>query len=942
SRILRELRRSGHVASALVTQSGPGISYVLTGPEQDATAELVSRAAQTAQQALETLARLNRSLLRELGRKATLRIGIAVGLWPRPSAEATHLAIFANSSQAGRQAAAMAEASAPNAIALSAEAATFLQDSYDLKPLEPGRDRRLPAAVLNLGRARGDHQIPVGFPTTSKELIGRATERVQLEAWLDNRRGGVCYLEAEAGMGKTRLVEHLVSHAKPDLHVLTGKCEPYRNGVSYAPLVDMLSGVQTPDTPASRQLQCMLGLRPPANASERALVDLEPPDLRGELFGCVHEHLATLCFERPVLLIVEDVHWLDLSTLDLIEFLLPFVLDAPIKLLLVARAEMPGPHRALIRKAARVSGDRYMQVNFGGLSEPDSMALMRDLLQTPSLPVGLWPLLTKCAGHPLSLEESLRYLIEHGWLLRVGQNWQLAKHVGALPSEFRDLLLGRLERLDGETLHVLQAAAVLGEMFERAVLNRVAPGSDLSRRLRELEERGWLLAVNDRRTQYRFKHTLTREIIYATLLASKRQVLHQRAGEALEALYQDADEHVELLAQHFAGSALREKSIRYQVQAGQKSAARQALAEALAFYQGALESLNGAASPWRLQIALGLADVHLARGEPNSIIEALTQLLDDGLTPAQRAACLLRLGAAQRDIGELDAALQHFTAALELAPKQERPALLLGRAQTHFDRHELEAAESYALQVLEDTGPGLHAEALGLLGGIAYRRGDIQTAADHVAQSLALHRGRGNRGGAAAAYANLGVLAAMRDDPVAARDNFTLSLELRTALGDAHGTAVVCNNLGQLEQKSGNLEAAGQYLERAIKIARHAELARVLVQSLANLGAVQTEAGQLEAAKAYLDEAETLGRRYGFDDLRYETLCHRAAWAVEVGDYVTAEHDAREALAGAQDLEAVDLVAKVRRVLEHIPQGSDLGADTTATEFDADSVERGQ
>ncbi len=336
---------------------------------------------------------------------------------------------------------------------------------------------------------------------------------------------------------------------------------------------------------------------PPASADERALLKLAPGDLRSELFGSLREHLSALSAERPLLLVFEDIHWLDLSTLDLMEFLLPFALDAPIRLLLVARAEMPGPHRALIRKAARLGNDRFLQISFGGLSTADSTALARDLLQTGELPAGLWALLAVYAGHPLSLEETLRFLVEIGWLRRADQTWQLAEHAHALPGEIRDLLLGRLERLDGETLHVLQAAAVLGETFDRAVLNRVVPGPDLSRRLAELEERGWLLAAADHTTEYRFKHTLTREIIYATLLSSKRQLLHQRAGEALEELYPDADEHVELLAQHFGRSALREKSLRYQVQAGQKSAARQALAEALAFFQDAQDNLNGATSP---------------------------------------------------------------------------------------------------------------------------------------------------------------------------------------------------------------------------------------------------------------------------------------------------------------------------------------------------------
>ncbi len=262
-RLLRELRQSGRAASALVTQTGADISYVLSSPEQDVRADLVPRSVQCAQQALETLKHLNHSLQREHGQEAALRIGIEVGSWPGPSAEPAHVAIFTSSSRVGRQAAALAAAAAPNSISLSAEAAAPLKETYHLKAIDTDGDRRLPAVVYRLGRARAGHHVPIGFPGTSQHLIGRQTEREQLEAWLEGQNGKICYQEAEAGMGKTRLVEHLTAQAQPDLHVMIGKCESFKNAVSYAPLVDMLSGAGGPDTPTHRQLECILGLPPP-------------------------------------------------------------------------------------------------------------------------------------------------------------------------------------------------------------------------------------------------------------------------------------------------------------------------------------------------------------------------------------------------------------------------------------------------------------------------------------------------------------------------------------------------------------------------------------------------------------------------------------------------------------------------------------------------------
>src|SRR5579859_5973056 len=676
SRLTAALEKVGRERGALVATTGTGQAFLFSGPTTDLTDSLAQQAVQAAHDAIDVAARLNRASRRQFGFEIAVSAGLTGGRWTSAGGDTRQAAVFASASLPGRYAAAAAGVAAPNQIAVTGEITQAVRGQYELSALEVPADTRMPGPVLAIGRVRSETHLPQVLPNSTQELIGRTSELAALSNWVDRlvreRRGLVCYMEAEAGMGKTRLLDQLLDYARPGVQCLVGKCESFRTGISYWILVDILERAELPDVPAIQQLQSLLGLRPPDEADDQLLRNLPPAGLRQEIFARVRALLLQAAAQRPVLLVIEDIHWLDLSSLDLIDYLLPLTLEAPIALMLVARAEMPGPHRALVSKAEHVAQERYLPVSFSSLTELETRELVSALLRSAELPEALWPLLAPFSGHPLSVEEALRFLVESGWLWEADGAWHLAQAVDAgspaeaepaspseleglpgdgaslpsglgwplgrsverrMPATFKDLLLRRLDLLPSETLHVVQAAAVLGENFDHTVLSHVIAGPAVASRLTELVERGWVLPANpDNPLLFRFKHTLTRETIYATLLTSKLRVLHQRAGEALESLYPETQaENVELLAHHFGHSSLREKALGYLVRAGQTAAARHALAEALTYYQQAREIV--AQYPLlqpRLAaaIALGLADVHQGLGDSAAAVSDLLPLLD--------------------------------------------------------------------------------------------------------------------------------------------------------------------------------------------------------------------------------------------------------------------------------------------------------------------------
>ena len=991
-RISTALEKVGRERGALVATSGPGLVYLFNSPTLELTESLAQQAVQGALDAIDTAARLNRASRRANTLEIGLRIGLTAGHWPSASTDPQEAAIFGSASQPGRQAAAAARLVDANTIALSGDITQVLRNTYELELIDAQADRRTAGPVFRLGRVRPQTQLAQPLPGSSPRLIGRQAELTALTGWVDRlhseRRGLVCYLEAEAGMGKTRLLDQVLDYARPNSLCLIGKCESFRAGMSYWPLLNILEQPELPDSPLVHQLQGLLGLRPPDETDSQLLRNLPPTSLRQEIFARVRALLLQAASERPVLVVIEDIHWLDLSSLDLIDYLLPVTLEAPVALMLVARAEMPGPHRALVSKAEQLVQGRYLSVSFTGLSTPETRALVEALLGAktePALPDGLWSLLQPFTGHPLSLEEALRFLVESGWLWEAGDRWQLAysrdaagaatanAHARRMPPGFKDLLLRRLDLLPSETLHVLQAAAVLGESFDHTVLSHVVGGPAVARRLSELVERGWLLPAHAQNPLLlRFKHTLTRETIYATLLTSKLRVLHQRAGEALESLYPEAQaENVEVLAYHFGHSSLREKALGYLVRAASAAAARHALAESLTYYQQARDIVAQLPEPQiRLgaAIGLGLADVHLALGDHNNAVADILPQLDlpqSELAAEVRAGCWRRLATAHRRMGQFGEALENYQIAREvlmaqpelagaragggteiLAPlpgpagdtaDREARIIELGLAQTLYDMRENQRARAQAEHALRGIDrrryPELAAETLNLLGGIARLDGETEPATELVRDSLAIYQAYGNRAGAAATYANLGVLAATRQDVDTAYNNFALSLGLREALGDSAGIAITRNNLGQLERNRGHFAEAIQHLTVAAEKARHAELNPLLAQSLANLGHALTLAGQRGPALTALDDAELLCRNYGLKNTLCEVAWKRAECLLEADDLAGAERGAEAALALANDLNATDLRSEARRVLSRLYRR--LGQPAAALEHSA-------
>ena len=340
--------------------------------------------------------------------------------------------------------------------------------------------------------------------------------------------------------------------------------------------------------------------------------------IRQRTLDAVRDLILAEAAEDALALVVEDVHWIDKASEDLLSVLVESISDAPVLLLLVYRPEylrawgdvayhaevnlsrLGGVSSAAMVRA--ILNKSYAQrVSLERLSDEDSQAMIRQLLGTTTIPAELERLVESHAdGNPLFIEELIRDLVESGHLARDGEGYALTRQADEinLPTTVQGLFLARTDRLEPELRNLLQVASVLGRVFNFPLLGAMAglQRDELERALLQLEDLDFVYqsALAPER-QYSFKHVLAQEAVYQTLVRPRREAHHAAAGKAIEDLYSDRlDEWIEILAHHYTRSGDDAKALASLELAQGKASRDYALAEAKGFFEEAMRILDRA------------------------------------------------------------------------------------------------------------------------------------------------------------------------------------------------------------------------------------------------------------------------------------------------------------------------------------------------------------
>jgi DNA-binding CsgD family transcriptional regulator len=460
-------------------------------------------------------------------------------------------------------------------------------------------------------------------------LVGREREQAVLRAALESALAGerrVVLLSGEPGIGKTRLAEELAAGAPArGVRAFWGHCFEWAGTPAYWPWIEVLR--ELAETTEADESRAQLGQGAPLIARivpEIAarlpglppVPEMNPEQARFRLFDAVTRYLTQAAADRPLLIILEDLHWADPASLLLLEFVAREVSDAPLLVVGTYRdveVRRDHPLASTLAALARVRGVERLALS--GLERDHVAEITRQVMGVEPAERVVGAVYERTEGNPFFVTEVVRLLAEQGALADPSSSsWHVA-----LPESVREVIGRSLDRLSQECNEALHIAAVIGREFSLSVLRRV---SDLSidSLLDALDEAMTARVIEEWRGvgTFRFSHALIQETLYAELSASRRYRLHGEVGAALEREHADnLSPHYGDLARHFGlspfGDGL-EKAVDYALQAGEQAMGQAAWESAAGHYQRAVELLEASGAAEAVMLCETLLRLGEAQG----------------------------------------------------------------------------------------------------------------------------------------------------------------------------------------------------------------------------------------------------------------------------------------------------------------------------------------
>jgi DNA-binding SARP family transcriptional activator len=529
-----------------------------------------------------------------------------------------------------------------------------------------------------------------GIAGLQAELIGREEEMARLQTAsnrLLQRTGQVVVISGEPGIGKTRLLVEFKKTISPkgsgSVLWLEGRCQELGTTIGYWPFLDILrsffgvlprdSGYKRAEAIESKLKEMkacnvldadqyqeiavnvgrLLSAQFGTDWDER-LSRLDPYRVRHRTLHALRELFAGLSKVQPLILVMEDLHWVDVPSLDLLTLLMAAVPQHPFLLLCSRRPGQEYRSADVCAVARRKCPGRCTEITLKELSPAHSRQLVESLLHVERLSVPMKELvLDKSQGNPYLLEEVVRALIDTRVLYRTGRTWRTNKEEASIvvPNTLRSVIQSRVDLLQPEAKQTLQVGAVVGPVFSSDMLSRIlGPHINCSDALQALQAAAFLFECgSDAGKRFEFKHILVQETVYQMIPRAEREALHEQVGEAIESIYaENLDDHCEQLASHFLRSAKTEKAIEYLLKAGERNRHNFLNEEAARYFQQAVELLDSSVVDMpnkrkKLEAVIGLAKISQFSGIDSDMEKYFRQaiILGEELgMPSRERVCL--------------------------------------------------------------------------------------------------------------------------------------------------------------------------------------------------------------------------------------------------------------------------------------------------------------
>jgi predicted ATPase len=689
--------------------------------------------------------------------------------------------------------------------------------------------------------------------------VGRQTELALIGEKIDltlTNKGQVVGVFAEAGMGKSRLVAEVIRIAtEKNLLGYGGECQSYGMNTSYLvwqriwqaffnlnpdwslaeqtlALEAQLALINSDLLPRLPLLGAVLNLPIPDNDLTRSFdAKLRKTSLEGLLVEC----LRVRSQDEALLLVLEDCHWMDPLSHELLEVIVRAMTDRPIIIIVAARE----PELMHLQSVQFNKEPNYTEIELAEFSQDEARRLIELKVaqffgeDTAVPPLLIEQIVNRAGGNPFYIEELLNYLQDRN----LSPQDMFSLENLDLPASLHSLILSRIDQLTESQKSTIKVASVIGRLFRATMLWGAYPqlgkDSQVKTDLTVLSDLDLTpLDSPEPELTYLFKSIVTQEVAYESMPYATRSMLHDLVGQFIERAYADLlDQYIDLLAHHFEQSENEAKKRVYLLKAGEAAQADYNNTAAMTYYEKVLPLLSG----------------------------------------VNKIETMLKLGNVLSVIGRWDEAGETYQEAMELARKLgnrkeeawARTAVAeLRRKQGQYAEASewLEEAQATFEAVNDKAGVG---QVLKQAGTVAAQQGDFVRATELYEKSLIIQREMDNKPEVANLLNNLGIVARLQSERTVASYLYNESLVIQRQLGDRRGIAVTLNNLGNLALDSKNYTEARRHLEEAVKLQKEVGDRAYIANALNNLGNVARAQEDYNVAQSLYNDSLIINQELG-------------------------------------------------------------------------------
>ncbi len=737
------------------------------------------------------------------------------------------------------------------------------------------------------------------------KLVGRESEMTLFAKAVERLQQGqrsIVSICGDPGTGKTRLVEEFrATLDRKQFQWIGAHCYGYTQNIPYWPLIDLLNRIWKIDEQDSpefirRKIElCVYGILGATENVCSVIGNLYDPNLPGfesvspelwkaQLLEAIRNILAASANARATVICLEDLHWADPPSLDLLRFILS---DATIPAIFLCIYRPP--FKLFTSEQLNIAGNSRHEIHLQDLSPAEAQQMMESLLRIRTIPLELKQFIhEKTEGNPFYLEEVVNSLIESETLVQDDGSWKLTRGLSesGISPTIHGVIAARVDRLNVKMKRALQEASVIGRNFHYAIIERISEPKDyLQDCLGGLEQLDLIRTKSIHPDlEYTFKHALTQEVVYNGLLKKERQAVHERIGQAMEEVFCDRlPEMYETLAFHYKKGHSVRKAVDYLVKSGEKSLRRYALEESHQYFREAYALLteNGAGDEadkdLLVDVLIKWAFVYYYGGEYRKLQELLEehQALAETLTDQSQLGMYyawLSCAMWHREMGR--EAYEYLSRALKLG-EEAGDQLLMGYAYTwltwtSMELGRLDEAARFAgkAQVLCQAADVDHFLYFNSLAGLAYvhfHRGETRKAFEHGQTLLDFGRKHSNVRSMVMGCCFMGYSHMIGGDIAAATSCFEEAI--RTS-ADPWYSQFPSLALSYARIAHGDYDGQQETLERMISFSEERGAEYVGTPAKFLLGAVLVAHGELSKGMKYLEEIAEIWLQSG-SKLRY-------------------------------------------------------------------------